>query len=868
MDDLDDYQKRRKASEKRRHGGTESRKENRFRRHGSWWKRLLRRLLVIALVGFLTMGVVGYGVYVTVVAKYQKWAEKFDLENINNLDHPCIIYDRNGEEIGRIFDENRSYVTIDKIAESMINALVAQEDKTFWTHHGYDPMGIARAFKATVSAGGAVSQGASTITQQLARGAYDLEARTKAVGGSKYERKIVEIFLAQRIEDKYDKRQILEFYLNRIYFGHGFYGIRAASLGYFGKEPADLTVTEAASIAALIKNPANMNPISRPELNLRWRNDVIDRMQRENYLTLEEANRLKELPLEVNSKPITRNTSHLHALVQQQAIDLFQNAERGEEIVKSAGLKVYTTIDKPMQEAAEAALEARLREIEARPDFTHVRFAEKDDPRAAQHRYVDGAVYAVDNKTGETLVYIAGRSFARDNYDFIEYGRRPMGTAMLPFLYMCAFEHGYSPCSRLVDDALDNRLTGIGGAEGILGEWGMEVDKGRYLDSVTARQALSWSKIAASARLGIALGNDPKHGCKAFIDTLAGVGITPPPRNPNSTEVKPQYYPRVYLGTEAMSLRELVMAYTVFPNAGKRPIAPYIISKVTDSNGNLLWENPLAVSHRMVKSTSPCTAFRLHSIMRESLQKGAAVRVLPHLPQDFKGAVKTGTNYDFSDNTLVGYDAGFTCGVWMGFLNDHDPIYPNAFSSDTCAPVLGSVFHAAQGRYAEGDIPMPADTEEVEICTHSGQIATNFCFETSMADGKVSYVRPTYREYFPKGDVSLGLCSVHGDGSPSLGDFLAAGSGQMSSTRVLPVVPVLPKSPALVGKVDPYECDMSLNPRYKDAETLAQTVGAGDVEPVSAEDLPEEVDEPVSDSLIDIPAPRPLPIVPIAPLEF
>ncbi len=866
MDDLDDYQNRRKASDTRRRKH-EGRKENRFRSTGSWWKRLLLRLCIVGGVCLLVMGLLGYGLFVTIAGKYQKWANEFDLENINNLDHPCIIYDRHGEEIGRIFDENRSYVTFDKISRSMIDALVAQEDKNFWTHHGFDPVGILRAMKETLAARGQVNQGASTITQQLARNAYDLEARTQARGGSKYERKVVEIFLAQRIEEKYDKRQIMEFYLNRIYFGRGYYGIRSAALGYFGKEPADLTVRESASIAALIKNPAMMNPIRNPELNLRWRNDVLDRMQRSNYLTIEEAERIKMQPLGLNPQPIKRNTSHLHALVQQQAIDLFQNPERGEEIVKSAGIKVYTTIDKSMQEAAERSLTTRLAELEQRPDYAHVRMEDKDDPRVAQHRYVDGAVYSVDNRTGETLVYVAGRNFERDNFDIIESGRRPAGTALLPFLYMCAFDNGYSPCSRLVDDALDNRLAGIGGSEGILGEWGMEVDKGRYLDSVTARQALAWSKIAASARLGIALGSNPTQGCKPFIDTLTRAGITPPPRNPNSTEVRPQYYPRVYLGTEPVSLRELVMAYTIFPNAGKRPIAPYIITKVTDGNGNLLWENPLAVSHRMVNSTSPCTAYRLHSIMRESLHKGASVRVLPHLPQDFKGAVKTGTNYDFSDNTLIGYNAGFTCGVWLGFLNDHHSIYPNAFSSDTCSPILGAVFHAAKGRYAEGDIPVPSDTEEVEICTSSGQLATNYCFETVMQDGKVGYARPTYREYFPKGDVSLGLCSVHGDGSPSLGDFLELGSTRMNSSRVLPIVPVLPKGAALVGP-DPYECDTNLNPRYRNAEELAQSVGGTDVEPVHAEDLPDEVGAPTQNSDIPLPAPRPLPIVPIAPLQL
>lgn len=862
MEPLDEYRTRRTAAEKRRRTG----KENGHRRKGSLLWRFFRRLLIVFAVFTAVMGVCGYLLFLTITAKYQRWAQEFDLEDINNLDHPCIIFDRNGEEIGRIYDENRSYVTFDKISTHMIDALVAQEDKTFWTHHGFDPMGIARAAKEAVAARGKANQGASTITQQLARNAYDLERRTQARGGSRYERKIVEIFLARRIEDKYDKRQIMEFYLNRVYFGRGFYGIRSASLGYFGKEPGDLTVREAASIAALIKNPENYNPIRNAELNWKWRNDVIDRMERAGYLSATEAARVKETPLGLNPNPLRRNTSFLHALVQQQAIDIFQNPTRGEEIVKSRGIRVYTTIDKSMQEAAEKALTDRLNELENHEGFCHVKFADRNDPRCAQHRYIDGAVFTVDNATGGVLVYVGGRSFDRDNFDIIESGKRPLGTAMLPFLYMTAFDNGYSPCSRLVDDAMDNRLAGIGGSEGILGEWGMEVDKGRYLDSVTARQALGWSKIAASARLGIALGSPPTKGAKAFADTLTNVGITPPARIPSSTEAKPQYYPRAYLGSEPASLKEVTMAYTVFPNAGKRPIAPYIVTKVTDSAGNILWENPLAVTHNMVNSTRGCTAYRLHSIMRESLSKGAAQRVAPFLPQNFNGAVKTGTNYDFSDNALFAYNSSFTCGVWVGFLNDRQPIYPEAFGSDTCGPIAGAVFRAAGDRYADKPLPLPEDTEEVEICTVSGQMATNFCFESVMQDGKAGYLRSTYHEYFPKGDVSLGVCSVHGDGSPSLVDFLDSPGGQMTSSRVLPVLPVLPKSSALLGK-DPYECDTTLNPRYKTADDLGDS-GSGAEEVGAADDSPEEVSSSNPDSTIELPAPRPLRHLPLVPLQL
>ena len=437
MADLDDFQNERKAAaERRRRRRAAKERLVLYRNIGSWWKRMLVRAAIVLGVCVLTMSVLGYALFTSVTAKYQKWAEEFNLEDINNLDHPCIIFDREGQEIGRIYDENRSYVTYDKISRAMIDALVAQEDKNFWVHNGFDPVGILRAAKEAVAAGGQANQGASTITQQLARNAYDLEQRTMARGGSRYERKVVEIFLAKRIEEKSEKQQILEFYINRIYFGRGYYGIRAASLGYFGKEPADLTVREAASIAALIKNPENYNPVRNPELNWRWRNDVIDRMERAGMLTAGEAARQKETPLGLNPKPLKRNTSFLHAMVQQHAIDIFQNPERGEEIVKSRGIKIYTTIDKKMQEAAEQALRAQLEKVESREDYTHVRFSETSDPRCAQHRYVDGAVMAVDNNTGGVLAYVGGRSFDRDNFDIIESGRRSVGTAMLPFLYM------------------------------------------------------------------------------------------------------------------------------------------------------------------------------------------------------------------------------------------------------------------------------------------------------------------------------------------------------------------------------------------------------------------------------------------------
>ncbi|MBE6419086.1 MAG: hypothetical protein E7031_03060 [Akkermansiaceae bacterium] len=871
MDNLDEYQNRRKAAESRRRKHSDDRKANPVRK-GSWWKRFLIRFSIICSILLVVTAICGYAGFKIFTAKYEKWAEKFNLEDINNLDHPCIIYDRNGKEIGRIFDENRCYVTYDQIAPCMIDALVAQEDKNFWTHNGYDPMGILRAAKEALAAGGSANQGASTITQQLARNAYDLERRVQAMGGSRYERKMVEIFLAMRIEEKYSKRQIMEFYLNRIYFGCGYYGIRAASLGYFGKEPSELTVCEAASIAALIKNPENYNPIRNHALNKKWRNDVIDRMQRLDYLTVEEAERLKQTELVLNPRPIRRQTSHLHALIQQQAISIFKDPVRGEEIIKSAGIRIYTTIDKDMQTAAEQSLEKKLSEIESRSDYNHVRFT--DPIPAGQppvHNYLDGAVFAVENKTGATLVYVAGRSFDRANYDFIESGRRPVGTALLPFLYMCAFDNGYSPCSRLVDDALDNRLAGIGGTEGILGEWGMETSKGRYQDSITIRQALTDSKIASAARLGIALSSKPNVGCKPFIHTLLQVGITPPPRNPDSTEANPQYYPRVYLGTEPMSLKQMVMAYTVFPNCGKRPVAPFIIKKITDSNGTILWERKDNLNGEMIAGPTPCSAFRIHSILKDSMKTGSASVVKSFLPDFYKEkvAAKCGTNYDFADASLFAYDSAFTCGVWVGFLNEHSAIYQEAFASHICSPIMGAVFKAAEsGKYPSVEILPPSDTEAVDICSASGMRATDHCYKSTIRGCSTSYDMLTYREYFPKGDTSLSSCTVHGKGNASLVDFIEFGSGRLSSSRILPALPILPKAPALIGD-DPYGCITTLNPRYKTEEDIAHMQDmVVEEEKLKVDHLDNKEKDEKTEISIPLVPPRPMRSLPVLPLKI
>ncbi len=748
----------------------------------------------------------GYFLFMMAWSRYDNWAAEFDLERINDLEKPSIIYDRNGEEIGRIYVENRSYVTLDKISPNMVNALIAQEDSRFRDHPGYDLMGIARAAREYINNSGEANQGASSITQQLARNAYDLKARAKARNESSFGRKLVEIALARRITERYSKDQVLEFYLNRVYFGSGFYGIRAASLGYFGKEPADLTTREAASIAALIKNPNGLSPLNNPKGNLKWRNHVLNRMAKEFYITQDEANRLAQMDLGLNPKPLKRGVSHIYERISAEII-----AYLGEERVNAAGLKIYTTIDKRLQDVTGTALSNALNNIEKRPDYKHQKAADYNPKSAEKPLYLDGAVLLIDNLSGAVLAYHGGRDYTKRQYDAIKDGARPTGTAILPFLYATAFDSGKNPITRILDDAIDNRLTGIGGSEGILGEWGAESTRNRYEGMISAHRGLEASKIAATLRMGMDMGTTP------FVKKLPGFGIRTPVREPGSTEVNPVYRPKIFVGTEPASLKEMTLAYTAIPNGGFRPENIYYLDRIEDENGNLIWESTQAVETRnkanaKIGATTRTAAYQLHDILHSSLKNGSARRVAQFLPQDFKGGVKTGTTYDFADNWLFGYNSQITCGVWIGFLEGKKAIYGSAFSSDTCGPVLGASITEAEKHYPSKEITPPDSVERVEICLSTGKRATLSCYDINPVDKK--YRRHTIFTYLRKGDSSLPTCDLHGeDFSGPVTPF----SGNQS--RILPIAPILPTKPILQGD-DPYHAQINNGNNNRSLEIL------------------------------------------------
>jgi penicillin-binding protein 1A len=753
------------------------RKPRFYMRAGFWLPLILLGALVAAA---------GWVFLETKSREYRDRAATYDLERINDLEIPSVIVDRNGREIGRIFVQNRSVIPISEVPEIFIDALRAGEDQRFQTHDGVDYIGIIRAGYLNWRAG-ETTQGASTITQQLARNAYNLEGERRKRNESGIQRKIVEAFLARRIEKRYSKSEILEFYLNRIYFGSGYYGIRSASLGYFGKEPRELNALESAAIVGCIKNPTYLSPLNNPMANQRSRNMVLDRMAEIHVLPRREARLLSQEVLRLNPKPLRRGTTHLYERVAEAV-----GRALGEDALASGGFTVHTTILAEAQEAAENALRESLAKAEARPGYRrqkHEKHRKNSDKPA---EYLQGAVLMVDHESGEVLAHVGGRDYAQVPYDFIELGKRPLGTAFFPFIYAAGFEQGLTPAAIVEDEPMDNRSVMVGGREGILGEWGMEVASPVYEGKIPARQALEQSKIGATVRFA------DQTGLQRVVDTACAFGFP---------LQKAELLRRIAVGFEEVSMKQAVRAISAFSSGGKLgPADLFYLDRVENPQGRLVYRRQRQAQARP-QVIDPATAWQVHSMMAGSLYRGSSKGALDGLMEKpFHGAGKGGSTHDFGDCWFLGYNRRVTCGVWTGFLlSNGEPIYPGAFSRDLALPVWQAAMNAAAPSFGGGGISPPQNVVEVPVCSVSGQRATQFC-QQYIEDSSTGVVRSrstAVSEYFRRGTERLPFCTVHSGASADP----AAPEMAILNLPALDAVPVRPKAPVLLGD-DPYHTEL------------------------------------------------------------
>jgi 1A family penicillin-binding protein len=729
------------------------------------------------------------------VADLKAQARTFDLNKLEQMESASVILDRNGKIFGQIYVENRETVPYEQLSPDLINAVVAVEDAKFYQHHGYDLLGIIRAALKNVTAGH-VRQGASTITQQLARNSFSLKERT-------FRRKLLEIFLAQRIEEQFGKQKIMELYLNRIYFGGGLYGAEAAARGYFGKSARDMSLAECATLAGLIKSPNRLSPWSDRANSREVRDYALDRMRDLGFISRERCAAARAEQIVIGSRQNAQGQTYAVDYIRQQVI-----AAVGWDRAMNEGFRIHTTIDVDLQKVAEDSLRAHLEAVEQHPDYNHQTYSAyaasfrkakangttSDQPAP---EYLQGAVIGLNNATGDILVLVGGRDFEHNQYNRALQARRPAGTAMLPFVYAAAFEKGMYVGSLVEDSPLDNRAVMIGGTTGILGEWGPESAENRYEGAMTARQALAKSKNGASIRVGMNAGVD------TVLQLCSAAGIHSPLRP----------YPATFLGSSEVTLAELGLAYTIFPNGGWRPNTPHILERIEEKDGTLVWDGKQESIRKLV--IKPETAYEVHSCLADALQSGTGKAAFTQFGlKKMPAAGKTGTAYDFTDALFAGYDSNFTCAVWAGF-DKPQRVYRGAFGRELALPIWVDVMNAAAKSYPPREIKEPAGLKRIEICSRSGLLATDNCYDTvKTANGDTVQRRTTYTEIATPSQAPTESCNVHGEPRARLAREFSSSDLPRAALAVnlSEVAPIEIRSPTLVADKDPYN---SLKPTLK-----------------------------------------------------
>ena len=526
------------------------------------------------------------------------------------------IYDAKGRLITTVHaEENRIPVSINEVPQNLQNAFVAAEDVRFYEHHGVDPRGIMRAVWANLITRNATGQGGSTITQQLARNAFLTQEQT-------LKRKLLEVVLAFEIEDKYTKKQILEMYMNQIYFGQGCYGIQTASRVYFGKDVKDLTLAQCALLAGLPNSPNYYSPFRSVEAAKYRQGIVLDQMAKYGYITEADAKAAKEADLHLAKPQAAKSTSSTASYFVSYVIQSLSDKYDSYVIYKE-GLQVYTTLDLDMQKDAEKALKNDL------PD------GNKDSKGLTQPQ---GALISIEVGTGHIKAMVGGRG--EDHFNRAVQMTRQPGSAFKPFVYLTAFENKIG----LADMLSNEKKTYAGG-------WTPKNYEGTSGGKVTVEEALIHSMNIPT----IDLAN--KVGMSKVLSIAEDTGISTlvkdGPTSDNNLAAS--------IGglTNGVTLYDMAKAYSVFANDGKL-VQPTAILKVVDRNGNVLEDHSGSVESKQVVSES--AVHKLTAVLEEVISQGTGGNAYIGRP----AAGKTGTTDGEHDAWFVGYTPELVTAVWIG----------------------------------------------------------------------------------------------------------------------------------------------------------------------------------------------------------
>lgn len=603
---------------------------------------------------------------------YYLWALTFDLSKIGQMSQRSLIYDRSGDIYSLASGENRQIVPFDKVSNDFINALISREDARFYEHHGVDPIGITRAIVRNLLFGG-IRQGGSTITQQLARNSFPL-------GGHTMNRKLLEAAMAFRIETELSKEKILELYVNRIYFGPGLYGVEAASQAYFNRPASQMTLSQGALLAGLIRSPNRLSPFNNMPGALQQRDVVLNRMNELGLITALEHQKAVHEKIEPPTNRLVnfQNSWAVDAILHELAQVL------PPEKIDASGLRIMSTIDAGLQRAAEKAVTSHLAEIEQQSDFqkthqkTTVTIAGKKQPTSTEKEApLQAALIAIDNTSGGITAIVGGRNYQMSKYNRAMTAQRQIGSAAKPFVYEEAFRQGMTPDS-LVNDA---RLTPADLPEGFK-NYDPQNSDGTFGGLMPASIGLIRSRNTMTVRVGLGAGLNNVAQTMERVDLAEKI-----PR-----------YPSICLGSFESTLRNLTTAYTALATGGEL-LQTHLIEEVSDADGKILFR---ATRGRIpvldAKATRTTTA-----ILTKVLSEGTGARSASlglHKP----AAGKTGTTDHSFDAWFVGYTESLTCGVWVGF-DKPKTIMRSGYGGVLALPIWIDVIESPAGNhYAAGEL--------------------------------------------------------------------------------------------------------------------------------------------------------------------
>ncbi len=586
------------------------RRNTRRRRARARSRRRTRFILAVVIIVPLIVAATMAGVFLLgakTVDAVSESAPSLEAQASINLAQTTEIHAADGTLLAYLHDEqNRTVIKSDQIPDILRYAVVAIEDERFYEHAGVDAEGIFRAVAANLQSQ-EISQGFSTITMQLVGNIY-LNRREMTLT-----RKFNEMMLALQLEHKYSKNEILDMYLNTVYFGSTAYGVEAASRTYFNKEPKELTIAEAALLAGLPQRPNGYSPRRHPDLALERRDVVLQKMQELGYITVTEYQQAMTEPLTLApySPYVQVQEPYVVAYVRKQLIDMY-----GAERVFKGGLRVETTINPAFQRLAEEAISSTLNR--------------DNDPAAA--------LVSIEPSTGHIVAMVGGNDYDTSKFNLASQGRRQPGSAFKPFVLVAAIEMGIDPWNAYYSSA-HVKLDYPGAPE----PWDVQTYGGDYYGPSTLYQATLRSDNTVYAQLALDV------GVPRIVDVAHRMGIT--------SELNMN--PAIALGglTYGVSPLEMASAYATLANGGVH-IEPTIILRIRDANGAIIWE----AKPQTTQALSPGVAYDATRVLVGNVQGGTGTRAAIGRP----AAGKTGTTSDWTDAWFVGYTPNLSTAVWMG----------------------------------------------------------------------------------------------------------------------------------------------------------------------------------------------------------